>query len=148
MATVQDVLKQKGSQVLSIGANASVLDAALLMNEHRIGGLVVLRNAKIEGIITERDVLRRVVAKRVDPADIAVKDVMTKDVVCCRRDIKIEEARATFKNKRIRHLPVIDDQSKLVGMISIGDINGWKLEGQEKTIHYLKEYLYGEMSGI
>ena len=148
MATVHDVLKQKGSQVLSIGSSASVLDAALLMNEHRIGGLVVLRSAKIEGIVTERDVLRRVVAQRVDPADITVKEVMTADVYCCKKDASIEEARSIFKNKRIRHLPVIDDAGMLVGMISIGDINGWKLEGQEKTIHYLKEYLYGEMSGI
>ncbi len=143
MATVQDVLKQKGSQVLSIGAKASVLDAALLMNEHRIGGLVVLRSAKVEGIITERDVLRRVVAKRADPADIMVKDVMTKDVVCCKRTATIEEARSIFKTKRIRHLPVVDEQGRLDGLISIGDINGWKLDGQEKTIHYLKEYLYG-----
>ena len=111
MATVHDVLKQKGSQVISIGSKASVLDAALLMNEHRIGGLVVLRSAKVEGIITERDLLRRVVAKRVDPADIAVKDVMTKDVYCCKRTTSIEEARTFFKNKRIRHLPVVDDQS-------------------------------------
>ena len=148
MATVHDVLKQKGSQVLSIGSQASVLDAALLMNEHRVGGLVVLRSAKIEGIITERDVLRRVVAKRMDSADITVKEVMTSDVYCCKKDASIEEARATFKNRRIRHLPVIDNKGMLVGMISIGDINGWKLEGQEKTIYYLKEYLYGEMSGI
>lgn len=143
MAIVHDVLKQKGSQVISVGAKASVLDAALLMNEHRIGGLVVLRSAKVEGIITERDLLRRVVAKRVDPADITVKDVMTRDVYCCKRTTSIEEARALFKNKRIRHLPVVDDQGRLDGMISIGDINGWKLEGQEQTIHYLKEYLYG-----
>ncbi len=148
MATVHDVLNQKGSQVFSIGSKASVLDAALLMNEHRIGGLVVLKSAKIEGIITERVVLRRVVAQRVDPADITVKEVMTSDVYCCKKDASIEEARGIFKNQRIRHLPVIDDKGMLVGMISIGDINGWQLNGQEKTIHYLKEYLYGEMSGI
>ncbi len=143
MSTVHDVLKQKGTQVFSIGAKASVLDAALLMNEHRIGGLVVLRSAKVGGIITERDVLRRVVAKRADPADVMVKEVMTSDVVCCKRTATIEEARAIFKTKRIRHLPVVDDQGRLDGLISIGDINGWKLDGQEKTIHYLKEYLYG-----
>ena len=143
MTTVNDVLKHKGSQVLSIGPKASVLDAALLMNEHRIGGLVVLHSAKVEGIITERDVLRRVVARRVDPAEIAVKDVMTKDVYCCKRGVSIDEARGIFKNRRIRHLPVVDDKGRLVGMVSIGDINGWRLEGQEKTIHYLHEYLYG-----
>jgi CBS domain-containing protein len=148
MATVNDVLKQKGSQVFSIGPDASVLDAALLMNEHRIGGLVVLKSAKIAGIITERDVLRRVVAQRADPADVTVKGVMTNDVYVCKKDATTEEARAIFNNQRIRHLPVVDGQGRLEGMISIGDINGWKLSGQEQTIHYLKEYLYGEMSGI
>lgn len=143
MATVSDVLKLKGSQVFSIGPDASVLDAALLMNEHRIGGLVVLKSTKIIGIITERDVLRRVVAKRQDSAAVFVKDVMTEDVCVCKKNASTEEARAIFNNKRIRHLPVVDDHGELEGMISIGDINGWKLSGQEQTIHYLKEYLYG-----
>ena len=148
MATVNDVLKQKGSQVFSIGPKASVLDAALLMNEHRIGGLVVLHNTEVVGIITERDVLRRVVAQRADPAEVTVRDVMTKDVYVCKKHVSIEDARSIFKNQRIRHLPVVDDEGRLEGMVSIGDINGWKLNGQEQTIHYLKEYLYGEMSGI
>ncbi len=148
MATVSDVLKKKGTQVFSIGPDASVFDAALLMNEHRIGGLVVLRSAKIVGIITERDVLRRVVAQRKDPATIDVRDVMTKDVYVCQASATTEEARTLFMQRRIRHLPVVGEKGKLQGMISIGDINGWKLNGQEQTIHYLKEYLYGEMSGV
>ena len=148
MATVSDVLKKKGTQVFSIGADAGVFDAALLMNEHRIGGLVVLRNAKVIGIVTERDVLRKVVALRKDPAAIEVREVMTKDVYVCQKDATIEEAKALFMQRRIRHLPVVGDKGRLEGMISIGDINGWKLNGQEQTIHYLKEYLYGEMSGV
>lgn len=147
MATVNEVLKQKGSQVFSIGPKASVLDAALLMNEHRIGGLVVLHNNEVAGIITERDVLRRVVAQRADPAEVAVRDVMTKDVYVCKKHVSIDDARGIFKNQHIRHLPVVDDHGQLEGMISIGDINGWKLNGQEATIHYLHEYLYGEISG-
>lgn len=143
MATVNDVLKQKGSQVFSIGPKASVLDAALLMNEHRIGGLVVLHSARVVGIITERDVLRRVVAQRADPANVTVQDVMTEDVYVCKKHVSIEEARGIFKNQRIRHLPVVDDSGRLEGMVSIGDINGWKLNGQEATIQYLHAYLYG-----
>ena len=143
MATVHHVLKQKGSQVLSIGVKASVFDAAMLMNEHRIGGLVVLHSAKVEGIITERDVLRRVVAQRLDPAQVTVKDVMTKEVCVCKGETTIEEARNIFKSQRIRHLPVVDDHDRLVGLVSIGDINGWRLDNHEQTIHYLHEYLYG-----
>jgi len=143
MAMVSDVLKRKGTQVFSIGPDASILDAALLMNEHRIGGLVVLHNTQVEGIITERDVLRRVVAQRKDPATVSVREVMTTDVFVCKQDATTDEARAIFNSQRIRHLPVVDDHGQLQGMISIGDINGWKLNGQEATIHYLKEYLYG-----
>ena len=143
MATVNDVLKKKGSEVLSIGPKASVLDAALLMNEHRIGALVVLVGGTVNGIITERDVLRRVVAKRLDPAKVQVQDVMTSDVYFCQCQTSFEDARSIFKNQRIRHLPVVDQQGKLHGVISIGDINGWQLNGQKQTIHYLHEYLYG-----
>jgi len=148
MTTVNDVLKKKGSEVFSIGPKASVMDAALIMNEHRIGGLVVLTGGKVRGIITERDVLRRVVAKRLDPADVMVKDVMTQDVYCGKRGASIEETRGIFNSRRIRHLPIVDDKGMLIGMVSIGDINGWKLSGQEQTIHYLHEYLYGEMAGV
>ena len=148
MAKVLNVLQKKGTQVFSIGPDASVLDAALLMNEHQVGGLVVLQNSKVAGIITERDLLRKVIVQRKDPAAVTVRDAMTAEVYVCKKDASIEDARTLFMQRRIRHLPVVDDHGRLEGMISIGDINGWKLHGHEQTIHYLKAYLYGEMSSV
>ncbi len=145
MSTVSQILEQKGSQVLSVSPDASVLDAALLMNEHKIGALVVIDQGKVEGIFTERDVLRRVVAERKDPADVKVGDVMTREVMCCRCDTEIQEAKQVCMAKRIRHLPVVEDDRRLKGMISIGDLNAWNLTHQQTTIAYLHEYLYGSV---
>src|ERR1700730_4038065 len=103
MGTVREILANKGSQVLSIGKGASVLDGALLMNEHKVGSLVVIDEGRLVGMFTERDVLRRVVGERRDPADTLVADVMTTDVYCCRPETTIEEARSVMKNRRIRH---------------------------------------------
>lgn len=144
MSTVSNILEQKGSQVLSIGPDATVLDAALLMNEHKIGALVVIDQGRVAGIVTERDVLRRVVAERHDPADVKVSTVMTREVMCCRPDTEVQEAKQVCMAKRIRHLPVVEDDKQLVGMISIGDLNAWNLSSQQSTIAYLHEYLYGQ----
>jgi len=145
MVKVRDILQRKGTTVLTIGPSASVLDAALQMNEHRIGALVVLLDAEIIGMFTERDVLRRVVGEHRDPATTLVQDVMSTEVVCCTRETGIEEARAAMKNRRIRHLPVVDDDNKLGGLISIGDLNAYDATSQEQTIYLLQEYLYGRV---
>jgi CBS domain-containing protein len=144
MATVREILAQKGTQVLSIGSDATALDAALLMNEHKIGSLVVSDNGRLRGIVTERDILRRVVAERRDPAKTKVAEVMTTEVACCRLSTKVDEARGVMKNRRIRHLPVVED-GMLKGMVSIGDLNAWQNTEQEVTIHFLHEYLYGSV---
>src|SRR5205085_9781948 len=93
MATVRDILATKGPHVQSIGPDATVLDAALLMNEHKIGSLVVTDGGQLAGIITERDILRRVVPQRRDPAELLVRDVMTAEVVCCQTCTSLDEAR-------------------------------------------------------
>ncbi len=144
MATVRDILSNKGNHVESITPADSVYAAAVRMNEHKIGALVVLAAERLVGIITERDILQRVVAQRRDAADTLVDDVMTAEVVCCRNATSIEEARGVMKNRRIRHLPVVDDGEHLLGLISIGDLNAYQTTTQEQTIHLLHEYIYGQ----
>jgi CBS domain-containing protein len=143
MATVQDILRVKGTHVLSIGPEATVLDTALLMNEHKVGSLVVMAAGQVMGIITERDILQRIVVPRRDPAQTAVYQVMTTEVVCCQPHTPLEEARGVLKNRRIRHLPVQDDDNRLCGLISIGDLNAYDSHDHEMTIHVLEEYIYG-----
>ena len=143
MPTVKDILARKGSHVFSVDKDATVLDAALLMNDNKIGSLVVVDQGRVSGIITERDVLRRIVAQRRDPATAWVHEVMTREMVCCEPDTDLDEARSVIKNRRIRHLPVVDQGQNLLGLVSIGDLNAYDADAKECTIHLLHEYIYG-----
>jgi CBS domain-containing protein len=145
MSSVANILAVKGAHVDSIGPTASVLDAALLMNEKKIGSLVVMDEGLLVGMITERDLLQRVVAQRRDPVETLVHDVMTTEVVCCRPYTTLDEARGVMKNRRIRHLPVMDEDNRLMGMVSIGDLNAHLAHDQEMTIHVLEEYIHGRV---
>lgn len=145
MATVREILARKGSNVFTIGPEATVLDAALLMNEHKIGSLVVLEAGQVVGMFTERDVLRRVVGEQRDPARTRVGEVMTTEVVCCTPETTIDEARGAMKNRRIRHLPLVDGDRRLQGLISIGDLNAYQASDHEQTIYWLHEYIYGRV---
>ncbi len=142
MYTVQHILDKKGSSVATIDADATVLDAARLMNERHIGALVVTRHDKVIGIFSERDILKRVVAAESSPAQTVVKDVMTTPVACCHGNTTEAECRAVMRKKRIRHLTVVEED-RLVGIISIGDIIEDESAEKDDTIHYLHEYLYG-----
>ena len=143
MATVKNILSDKGGQVVTITSKTTVIDAAHKMNEHGIGALVVVDDGRVRGMFTERDVLRRVVVKKLDPNTVCVGEVMTDEVICSKPEMDLEEARGVCMKRRVRHLPVVDDVGKLLGLISIGDLNAWDLTGHKRTIHYLKEYLYG-----
>lgn len=143
MAHVSDILAAKDSVILSIRPDASALDAAMLMNEHKVGALIVVQSDRMVGIISERDLLRRVIAQRHDPAGTLVRDVMTTNVICCEQTDDVEAVREIMREKRIRHIPVMDGVQKPLGMISIGDLNAWQIHGHEKTIHYLHEYIHG-----
>jgi len=143
MTTVHEILAAKGPEVQSIHPEATVYEAAVRMNEVRIGSLVVLHEGRLSGIITERDILMRVVAERRDPAQTRVSDVMTAEVVCGRPHTSLEEARGVMKNRRVRHLPITDEQGRLLGVVSIGDLNAHQETTQERTIHLLHEYIYG-----
>jgi CBS domain-containing protein len=145
MATVRDILVKKGSQVWSIGPEATVLQAAQFLAEHHIGAALVLDGERIIGMFSERDVLQRVVAEVRDPLHTLVGDVMTQEVACCTPDTSLEEARGAMKNRRIRHLPVVDGEDRLLGVISIGDLNAFQVAHQEQTIFLLNEYLYGRV---
>jgi len=145
MALVRDLISIKGSHVMSIGLRASVLDAAVLMNDHKIGALVVIDQGKVVGIFTERDVLRRSVAEKRDPSITTVEDVMTREIVVCGPDTEVDEASMLMKERRVRHLPVISGDGMMVGLISIGDLNAFHASSQEKTIYHLHEYIYGRV---
>ena len=141
MATVRDVLARKGNSVVSITADKSVLEAARLMNEQGIGGLVVVEDEELVGVFTERDVLRRVVAERRDPEQTKVSEVMTSNVITCSPGTTLEECRAVMTGKRVRHLPVTGDAG-LVGIVTIGDLLALEVAEGRDTISQLQNYVF------
>jgi CBS domain-containing protein len=145
MATVRDILRVKGSQLFTVAPSATVLDAAILMHEHKIGSLAVLDGDCVRGMITERDILQRIVVPRRDSSKTLVEEVMTREVVCGKPHTTIDEARSVMKNRRIRHLPICDEFGRLCGMISIGDLNAHETNSKEMTIHLLQEYIQGHV---
>ena len=154
MANVADVLALKGPRVYSIHPSATILEATRVMNRHKIGSLVVTAGPQhtedtaceqVIGMFTERDVLTRVVAQQRDPATTRVDDVMTREIAFCRPDDDLDMVSAMMRERRIRHLPVCDGDSELRGIISIGDLNAWRAQGQEVEISYLHEYIYGRV---
>ncbi len=144
MAMVREILQKKGSQVWSIGTGATVLQAALLMNEHHIGGLVVIDQGRVAGMMTERDVLRLVAEGR-NPAITTVGEMMTSEVICCSPQTPLDEAKSAMKNRRVRHIPVVSDGDRLEGVISIGDLNAYETADHEQTIFLMSEYIYGRV---
>jgi CBS domain-containing protein len=141
MATVESILGRKGRDVVCVAASESVLNAATIMNERGIGGVVVTDDGEMVGIFTERDVLRRVVAENRDPSETLIRDVMTSPVVSCRPDTPLEECSAAMTGRRVRHLPVLDE-SGLSGIVTSGDILAHQVEDQEATIQHLNSYIF------
>ena len=142
MRTVRDILARKGPDVAAVSKDASVLDAARIMNERRIGALVVTTGDQVVGIFTERDVLNRVVAAQRSANTTRVGEVMTSPCACCKPETALEECRDVMTEKKIRHLPVVD-AGRLCGMISIGDLMAAEAHNRQTTIEYMHEYLYG-----
>lgn len=143
MSTVTEVLKQKGASVHTIRADRSALDAARAMNDHRIGSLVAVDETGAPvGIITERDILTRVVAAERSPSATSVASVMTTRMISCAPDTPLDELRALMRKERIRHVPVVNDQ-RLCGMVSIGDLNMVEVKVMHETIRYFEQYIYG-----
>ena len=145
MPSVRDVLAVKGNQVQSVSPSDRVLDAIRTMNQHKIGAVLVMHDGHVVGIFTERDVLRRVVGEERLPSHVTVGEVMTEDLICVGPDADLDEVATIMKNRKIRHLPVCEDDGKLHGMISIGDLNAYHASNQEAQIHFLSEYIYGRV---
>lgn len=148
MTTVADILRAKGSaEVHHIGPEDSMLEALQRMAEHRIGALVVLEGGSgspIAGIVTERDYARKIVLQGRNSATTPVRAVMTAAVHCVNRAQTCEECMALMTRERIRHLPVLDENKMLLGLVSIGDLVKAIISEQQFTIDQLEHYISGQ----
>jgi CBS domain-containing protein len=141
MSTVRELLLRKGTSIVSLSPDACVLDAAELMNARGVGALLVMEGGALAGIFSERDIMRRVVAARRDPATTLVRDVMTTQVVTTTLETTIADCRALMTARRIRHLPVCSSDG-VVGLITTGDILAFEVTLQEAQIHDLERYVF------
>jgi CBS domain-containing protein len=141
MITVRQVLHEKGRNVCSVGPDDTVYDAIRKMAEENIGSLVVIENDKPIGIITERQYARNVVLKGRASPTTRVRDIMESKVLYARPDQSVEECMAVMTDKRIRHLPVIE-QGKLAGIVSIGDLVKAIISDQKFMIDQLVHFIH------
>jgi CBS domain-containing protein len=142
MKLVRHLLDSKGSTVISVSPTKSVLDAIKLMAEKGIGALVVMDGSKLAGVITERDYARKVILKDKSSRNTPVSDIMTRDVLTAALDDTVDHCMNTMTDRRIRHLPVVDD-GRVVGMISIGDLVKAVIAHQKDAIEQLEHYITG-----
>jgi CBS domain-containing protein len=140
MNRVKEILDDKGHDVLQIEADASVYDAVKQMVEAGVGSLLVTEGGEVAGIFTERDYLRRMTLEARDDKDTAVRDVMSSPLVVVTPENTIDECMAMMTDRRIRHLPVVDEND-VVGVVSIGDIVKFKSKQQSFEIKYLTDYI-------
>ena len=150
MATVSHLLANKnGCRVLSVSPNTTVFDATRLMNAEHIGALLVVQTShtvdELVGIFTERDVLRRVVAAGRQPELTSVGTVMTQDIITCSIDTQLDEIAELMRVERIRHLPVLESNQHIAGLISIGDLNAYKAGDCQLALQEAENYIQGRV---
>lgn len=142
MGTTQQLIDSKMDSLATLPPEATVLEAAKLMNARHIGSVLIVQDNALVGIFTERDVMRRVVAEHREPDTTPLAEVMTTPVACASPTTTLDELRTVMHDKRIRHVPVVDDDTQSVlGMVSIGDLNRVRIDVQIETIRYLEQYI-------
>ena len=142
MTTIRQLLREKGHEIYSVSPESTVYDAIRKMADENIGSLVVMEGGKIVGIITERHYARNVVLKgRASPAT-RVREIMENNVLYAQPDQSVEECMAIMTDKRVRHLPVIE-QGKEIGLVSIGDLVKSIISDQKFTIDQLEHFIRG-----
>lgn len=137
---VQAILGDKGSNVVSIRPDATILEACRLLTEHRIGAVLVLDGGSVAGVFSERDLVRAVAEQGSSCLDVALSTVMTRNVVTCQPTDSLDDVMAVMTARRIRHLPVLD-AGRLVGIISIGDVVKHRLDEAALEVDSLREYV-------
>lgn len=144
-ATVREILKFKGTHVYTVAPAAPVLDVAKTMHDHAVGCVVVVRGLEMVGIVSERDIVRRIAAERRDAATTVVADVMTRKVWSVTPETSVREAMWLVSQTRCRHLPVLGPH-ELVGLISAGDVMAWYLRELETELTHMDTYIHGPLS--
>jgi len=143
MATVNQMLQSKGREVYTIAPQVTVLEALQMMADWDVGALVVVEGDDIAGIFSERDYARKIVLLGKSSRETPVSEIMTADVICVAPQQTADKCMAIMTDRRIRHLPVLGDDGRLAGIISIGDVVKAIIADQRVMINHLEDYIHG-----
>jgi CBS domain-containing protein len=142
MSTVRDLIRQKGSEIFSVAAGATAYQALELMAEHNTGALLVLGAGKVDGIISERDCVRKLELKGRSARETMVADIMTSKVISVDAGQSLEDCMALMIERNIRHLPVYEGK-ELLGLISVRDVLKTMIDVQKAMLAQLERYITG-----
>ena len=138
--TLGDILRQKSTEIYMTSPTETVSNAASAMADKGIGALLVIEDKQLRGIVTERDIVNKLLKNHLPPDTTRVSEIMTTQLIFAHPSTTIASAMATFTQHRFRHLPVIENHA-LLGMVSIGDVTKWLLNNQQEEISYLTDYI-------
>jgi len=142
MATVRDMIRKKGSEVFTTVPEATVFEALNLMAKHNIGALLVMTGNEINGIVSERDCIRKVDVMGRSAKDTKISEIMTSNVITVEADQPLEECMGLMIDKNIRHLPVCEGKN-LLGVLSVRDVLKEVIEVQQMMLSQLERYITG-----
>ncbi|MBI1364371.1 MAG: CBS domain-containing protein [Alphaproteobacteria bacterium] len=137
---VDQILQTKGAEVFAVSGDAKISEAVDILHDKNIGAVVVRDGGKVAGILSERDIVRRLKREGAAVLDRRVRDCMTAEVKTCGLSATVDELMGEMTRRRIRHIPVIEN-GELVGLVSIGDVVKRKIEEAEQEAQALKEYI-------
>ena len=142
MRTLDQILEVKGHEVLTAAPDATVYDSLALLAEHEVGALLVRDGGQPVGLFSERDYARKVILKGLSSRDVLVRDIMASPVISVDAMLTVDKALGIMTERRIRHLPVLDGEGQLTGIVSIGDLVKDIIDEQRATIDQLQQYIY------
>jgi CBS domain-containing protein len=145
--TVRDILQNKGGEVWTTTPETTVYEAIRLMGEKNIGALIVVERGEVIGVVSERDYSRKVVLRGRTSRDTLVGDIVASPAIPVRRKDSIEKCMQLMTANRIRHLPVVTEDNRPIGLISMGDLVNWVMQSQRHTILQLQGYISGDYPG-
>jgi len=142
---VSMLLRQKGNDVFSIPSDATVYSAIEMMAEKHVGALLVMDNGRLVGVISERDYARKVILKDRSSKDTFVREIMTPSPITVSCNTSVDDAMRIMTDNRIRHLPVINSEGLIAGVLSIGDLVNWIVGSQDEAIAHLERYITSDL---
>jgi len=143
MGKVADILQGRSGEIWSVRSDQSVLEAIRLMAEKGVGAVLVIDDDRLSGILSERDYARKVILENRSSSGTRVDDIMTQNAITTTCDNTVAECMALMTDNDFRHLPVVDNDDQVVGMLSIGDVVKSTISEREFLIQQLEHYISG-----